>query len=271
MLQTTGLEPISHANAKWIINIDSSEIEILRDKYPKIPDEEFNRTIQSAARILAQCPSPGTGSRKVTGLAIGKVQSGKTLSFTALIALAAANGYQRIIVLAGTKNALLTQTYKRLQRDLGITDSSRTSRIIIYDNPTVTKSDAVGNAINSGKCALLVVLKHAARITNVRELLESNEVRQGPTLIIDDEGDEASLNNYFRQGRQSAIFQSIVNLRNTLTSHAYVAYTATPQANLLLQDIDNLHPDFCELIEPGGGYCGGSTFFDEQRIDNFVH
>lgn len=49
---------------------------------------------------------------------MGQVQSGKTMSFTALIALAHENGFPLVIVLAGTKNILLSQTTDRLRRDL---------------------------------------------------------------------------------------------------------------------------------------------------------
>jgi len=270
MSQTIGLEPSHNTSLRWLIGIDYPEITELRQKHPNISDEEFNRTLRSAANILSQCPNPESKNGIVTGLAIGKVQSGKTLSFTTLIALAAANRYKRIIVLAGTKNALLTQTFDRLKKHLGIAEPSRASQIIAYDNPTIAKSDAIYNAITGNKCVLLVVLKHASRIKDVRELVSSKEIQQIPTLIIDDEGDEASLNNYFRQGRQSATYQSILDLRNALPTHAYIAYTATPQANLLLQDIDDLSPNFCELIEPGRGYCGGLRFFGINNINNFI-
>ena len=51
--------------------------------------------------------------------------------------------------------------------------------------------------------------------------------------------------------------------------HAYVAYTATPQAPLLISGIDALAPDFGVLIQPGQGYCGGSVFFG-QDSDRYV-
>jgi hypothetical protein len=50
-----------------------------------------------------------------------------------------------------------------------------------------------------------------------------------------------------------------------LVKHAYIAYTATPQANLLIDGIDRLSPDFGALIQPGIGYCGGSVFFGPQQ------
>ncbi|HLC79370.1 MAG TPA: Z1 domain-containing protein [archaeon] len=268
MTDTIGLEPAQEMS-KWNIEIDVPEVNFLRKRYSRIPEDEFNRTLRSAASILAKCPAPSSSRAKITGLAIGKVQSGKTLSFTTLIALAAANGYTKIIVLAGTKNALLNQTNERLKKDLGGADPEVASRIHVYLNPQLLNSVGIQNTIYSGKCALLVVLKQKGHLSNATKLLVSTDMPKGPTLIIDDEGDEASLNTYFRRGEESVIYKSIKTMRSVLLVHAYVAYTATPQANLLLDAIDDLSANFCELIDPGRGYCGGSVFFGD-RFNDFV-
>ena len=122
---------------------------------------------------------------------------------------------------------------------------------------------------HGGGHALIVVLKNRKRLEDTRRVLATPELRGFPTLIIDDEGDEASLNTQFRRGRRSAIYESILRLRGALRVHAYVAYTATPQANLLISGIDGLSPDFGVLVEPGQGYCGGATFFGTDR-DRYV-
>ena len=88
-------------------------------------------------------------------------------------------------------------------------------------------------------------------------------------MIIDDEGDEASLNNQFKRGSESPTYSAILRLRQALQVHAYIPYTATPQANLLISDIDALSPDFGVLVEPGQAYCGGSVFFGTDR-DKYV-
>ncbi len=113
--------------------------------------------------------------------------------------------------------------------------------------------------------ALIIVLKNRKRIDDIRRILSAPELCGYPTLIIDDEGDEASLNTQFKKGRRSAIYNSILHVRDALTHHAYIAYTATPQANLLISGIDGLSPDFGVLIEPGPGYCGGSEFFGDRQ------
>ena len=123
--------------------------------------------------------------------------------------------------------------------------------------------------LHGGGHALIVVLKNRKRLEDARRVLAISELSGFPTLIIDDEGDEASLNTQFRRGRRSAIYESILRLRTALRVHAYVAYTATPQANLLISGIDGLSPDFGVLVEPGHGYCGGATFFGSDR-DRYV-
>ena len=60
--------------------------------------------------------SPG----RTTGLVLGQVQSGKTLSFTAVAAMARDNGYRVVIVITGTTTTLLDQSVNRLRRDLGL-------------------------------------------------------------------------------------------------------------------------------------------------------
>src|SRR5208283_771357 len=103
MTQIIGLEPTRQSSPEeWTIQVDCPEVAFLRDKYRDIPEEEFNEMLRSATGLLSKCPNPKTKSGQKTGIAIGKVQSGKTLSFTTLIALATANGYSRILVLAGT-------------------------------------------------------------------------------------------------------------------------------------------------------------------------
>lgn len=84
-------------------------------------------------------------------------------------------------------------------------------------------------------------------------------------LVIDDEADQAGLNTRTGQGAaQSTTYQRLVTLRQNLPHHAYLQYTATPQAPLLINIIDVLSPRFAELLTPGGDYVGGETFFEES-------
>ena len=83
----------------------------------KLDDEGKDIVIEEAMKILSHCVPPGHNAN-ITNIAVGYVQSGKTMSFTGLTALALDNGYRVIVYLAGTKNNLLEQTTKRLRKDL---------------------------------------------------------------------------------------------------------------------------------------------------------
>ena len=261
-----GIDPLSTALELWGPSIDGEEIQRLRSRYQeRVSDDEWDDVVQTAASILGRCPTPTDNNRRVTGLALGKVQSGKTLSYTSLIALAIDNGYRVTVVLAGTKNPLLEQNFTRLFNDL----EARRPSLTPFRNPIPQDADVIRSVLHSGGHALIVVLKHSRRLEDARRLLAIPELRGFPTLIIDDEGDEASLNTQFRRAKRSPIYRSILALRDALQVHAYVAYTATPQANLLISSIDGLSPDFGILVEPGQGYCGGATFFGTDR-DRYV-
>lgn len=264
--QTLGIDPVSTGLDLWGPSIDGEEIQRLRSRYlGRVGDDEWDDVVETAASILGRCPTPTDRDRRVTGLALGKVQSGKTLSYTSLIALAIDNGYRITVVLAGTKNPLLEQNYTRLYNDL----EARRPNLTPFRNPIPQDSEVVRSVLHGDGHALIVVLKNRRRLEDAKACLATPELRDFPALIIDDEGDEASLNTQFRSGKRSAIYESILRLRAALRVHAYVAYTATPQANLLIAGIDGLSPDFGVLVEPGHGYCGGATFFGLDR-DRYV-
>ena len=263
---TIGIDPLSTVLELWGPSIDGEEIRRLRSRYQeRVSEDEWDDVVETAASILGRCPTPTDNDRRVTGLALGKVQSGKTLSYTSLIALGIDNGYRVTVVLAGTKNPLLEQNFTRLYNDL----EARRPNLTPFRNPIAQDAEIIRSVLHGGGHALVVVLKNRKRLDDARRVLATAEIRGFPTLIIDDEGDEASLNTQFRSGRRSAIYESILRLRGALQVHAYVAYTATPQANLLISGIDGLSPDFGVLIEPGQGYCGGATFFGSNR-DRYV-
>ena len=264
--QTIGIDPLSTETELWGPSVDGEGIRRLRSRYQeRVGDDEWDDVVETAASILGRCPTPTDDDRRVTGLALGKVQSGKTLSYTSLIALAIDNGYRVTVVLAGTKNPLLEQNFTRLYNDL---EAGRPN-LTPFRNPMAQDAEVIRSVLHGGGHALIVVLKNRKRLEDARRVLATPELTGFPTLIIDDEGDEASLNTQFRRGRRSAIYENILTLRAALRVHAYVAYTATPQANLLISGIDGLSPDFGVLVEPGHGYCGGATFFGSDR-DRYV-
>ena len=73
----------------------------------KLEKTAGGKLIRSSAEILGSGVNPQTLSGAATGLVVGYVQSGKTLSFTTVIGLARDNGFPLVILVAGNKDHLL--------------------------------------------------------------------------------------------------------------------------------------------------------------------
>lgn len=239
----------------------------------KLKDAETRDTVlRDAAAILSRAIPPGGPSGAETGLVVGYVQSGKTLSLTTVAALARDNGYQIVIVVTGTSIQLFQQSTDRIRNDLQI----RTDRVrawALFENPESTDSMR-GNVQRildewrdpdvpdeQRQSILIAVMKHHGRLHNVAELLSSLNLQDVSALIIDDEADQASLNNEASQGTQSTTYRRLIELKQALPSHTLLQYTATPQAPLLINIIDVMSPNFVRVLQPGAAYTGGQTFF----------
>ena len=265
---------------RWVPECKDFTTEFLRSKSkdpngPSYDDLTVGpaSVLQEAQRILGRCLPPTEKGKSETGLVVGYVQSGKTMSFETVIALARDNGYGLVIVLAGTKNNLRDQSEDRLKKDLGIDDGG--DHWYHLPNPTSAVKGQIDSKLASWKkkstkkALLITVLKHGGHLEKLAEVLKDVALDSVPALIIDDESDQASLNTQaarIKAGRAaisdvSTTYKKIINLREVLPHHSYLQYTATPQANLLLAQTDFLNPDFAELVTPGGAYTGGRAFF----------
>lgn len=229
---------------------------------------------EEASDVLAHCnPHYAVNLPETTHLAVGYVQSGKTMSFTGVTALAKDNGYRVIIYLAGTKNNLLDQTQKRLRKDLIGKNSANNDYYKIHSNPTTADiDDIVGNLESIEKPIVLIpILKHYDHILKVRQIFNNSEIKElmanETVIIIDDEADQASLNSYgrrnskYEEDSKSRTYDAILKLRADLPGNTYIQYTATPQANILISMQDLLSPKSHTLLTPGEGYVGGKLFF----------
>jgi hypothetical protein len=167
-----------------------------------LDQDEIENLINETNHILSNCTNPKLlQEQDITHLSVGYVQSGKTMSFTSLTALAADNGYRIVIYLAGTKTNLLSQTTKRLTKDL-IKDSLLNNIYKIFENPNSTKvSEIRGKMRLSTKPTILItLLKHFKHVNELAEIFKSRIIQQElgkqGVLIIDDEADQASLNGF---------------------------------------------------------------------------
>ena len=237
-----------------------------------IKEHEWENIKESAISILSKCVHPDATSEQDTGLVIGYVQSGKTLSFTTVTALARDNNYQLIIVIAGTSLNLLGQSTNRLEEDLNLmTRSSRQWQHFKTSELSRNEYTAISNALNEWKdstipksrrrSVLITTMKQHQNLDKLAYILSKIELSGVPTLVIDDEADQASLNTKVRKGGKSTTYQRILSLRQHLPNHTFLQYTATPQAPLLINLIDVLSANFVEVLSPGEDYKGGKAFF----------
>ena len=242
-----------------------------------LPKSARNEIVQSAMKIIARCVSPSEDEdAQETGLVVGYVQSGKTLSFTTVAALACDNRFPLIIVLSGTKLNLYNQTVKRLRHDLDLGNTA--GRWVIFEsqtrNPDLPQQlshllQQWGQPELAGfprKTALITVLKSKRRVNGLVDALRQLDLCGLPCLIIDDEADQHGLNTKVRQNETSPVYEALLSLRSALPRHTYVQYTATPQALLLIKVLDSLSPRFGWTLAAGTGYCGGRSFFNDGRL-----
>lgn len=277
----------------WNPFVGDETNELLRSKGFANPDRTLNihgqRILDETYRIMQVCGNPHIESSNDTGIIIGYVQSGKTLSFTTLTALARDNNYQIVIIIGGTSVNLLDQSTTRVRKDLRI-DSRYgfEQKWTQITNPRTQEDfDTISNALDqwanptfpNDRCrtVLITVMKNGSHLRNLTELLGTLNLSGIPTLIIDDEGDQASLNTRARWAARegievedltendvSTMYRRITVLRNIFPHHTFLQYTATPQANLFINIMDRLSPNFIKLLTPGEDYTGGIHFFREN-------
>jgi hypothetical protein len=257
----------------WVPRVGAETRELLEKK---LADAKVRASVlESAISILSGAIPPAGPNGAETGLVVGYVQSGKTLSLTTVAALARDNGYQIVIVVAGTSVQLFNQSTERIRADLQI----RTDRVrawALFENPDNTDSMR-GNVQRileewrdpdvpdeQRQSILIAVMKQHTRLRNVADLLSSLALEDVSALIIDDEADQASLNTGTSQGTQSSTYRRLVELKEVLPSHTLLQYTATPQAPLLINIIDCMSPNFVRVLEPGNSYTGGKQFFQQR-------
>ena len=230
---------------------------------------------ESTDLVMEQLEDPGReGPWDRRGLVVGHVQSGKTANYAGLANKAADAGYKLIIVLAGMHNALRQQTQRRLDRDVLGYDTTPVKKgqgfrpigVHPFDKNVhaehLTTQAANGDfsqafADNLGigvqqRPVLLVVKKNARILENlngwVRErLAPKTDTETRPLLVVDDEADQASVDTgtqEFEDGEvpdpdyePKRINGQIRRLFESFSRSAYVAYTATPFANILIHDM----------------------------------
>ena len=259
--------------------IGERTIELIDRLKTKLDKNEIEHLLTETKDILSHCTNPQKDTEQsITNLVFGYVQSGKTLSFTTLSAMANDNGFRIIIYFAGTKTNLLAQTTNRLRKDL-INDGKNKEYYKLHENPTSNDIQKIKKELQiSTKPAILItILKHHKYINELASIFNSLQLKpilgNKGVLIIDDEADQASLNGYayknsknpeWEDDEYTTTYSSILNLKSSIPNHSYIQYTATPQGPLLISILDLLSPKYHTVLSPGKKYTGGKTFFIDR-------
>lgn len=126
--------------------------------------------------------------------------------------------------------------------------------------------------LSAAKARLIVIKKHPTVMERLIADLGSLRAKLAdvPTLIIDDESDQASVNTTRPESQESekvrtATNRQITRLLRLLPRAQYVGYTATPFANVFIDpgDVEDIFPkDFIISLDRPDHYMGVSDFYD---------
>ncbi len=250
----------------WMILSDgyfrrNVERQMLKDG---MSQDAIDSVFNNAARILQHCPNPvELENVSRTGIVIGKVQSGKTSNFISVLSLAFDNKYNVAVVLGGNTLELLKQNASRISSAFNV-DPEKLTVLKTNDNKSLINPERIREFIENGRKVIIVGLKHHKHIDQIAEIFDNAFLADQPVLIVDDEGDQATLNTKAYIDSMSSTYESVLNLKSKTNKHCFLSVTATPQANILIKAFDTLSPDFGELVYPGEGYCGLKTFHGEN-------
>lgn len=242
--------------------------------------EADSRYILERGILGAGEPDPQTwpASRARTGLVMGSVQSGKTASMLGVSALAMDQGVDIVVVLAGTRLSLWRQTYGRVleQLDSGPDDATKRARRILCPAAALALSEAnvplariygllpatVKQRLSQGRPIILIAMKQTHHLRALGESLRKNFFgavreldRPVHMLVLDDEADDGSILDAVVEVSEDPVYGNLKQIPRVIANlwdppqgspdnlfSTYIAYTATPQANLLQEDHNPLAP-----------------------------
>ena len=232
-----------------------------------------------SAAVMGHIPLPSATpiTERIVGAVVGAVQSGKTGLMTALAARGLDCGFRMILVLAGLKEDLRSQTALRFYLDLlhkgdEYTDSSGERRcshplgvgfhgamgddcwaLPFYAD--VHRDEAfvatVSSRLRRGRSVLVVAKKNVATLAVLRACVEHVSERNGPgsmpILVLDDECDEATVSGNSEAPTPERICEVWRDMPHYVS---YVGLTATPAANLLQNLSSPFYPSaFVEILK----------------------
>lgn len=230
---------------------------------------------KASSQVIASMRPSADPEIDTRGLVLGYVQSGKTTNFLSVMAKAADIGYRFFIVLTGITENLRAQTQERLEEQLldGTPNWYKltTLEYDFRDPHQSSRENATALLSGSQNRVLAVVKKNARILKKLNDFINQAGVAGDncPILIIDDEADQASINvSKDPENDPSAINAQIQQLLRNKKA-AYIAYTATPFANILVNpnSVGDIYPrDFIHVLPKPKGYFGTETIFGREPL-----
>lgn len=257
-------------------------------------------------------PTQVDGKWPRRGLLMGEVQSGKTATYLGILNKALDYGYRVIIVIGGHTEDLRQQTQTRFDTDLlgvdsetwedGISNTAiryvgvgENSDLRAHLMTTVrhdfskSKRGSSITWVEGGIPTVFITKKTPSLLNNIREYIKSQAPGGRldiPLIVVDDESDWGSPNTRDKVDPTS-VNSAIRALLDVSTRSSYLAITATPFANIFIDDqaefefvekprrgeaasegpgtiLSDLFPsDYIRVMFPPSSYFGIGTYFPE--------
>lgn len=247
------------------------------------------------------------------GLLLGEVQSGKTATYLGVLNKALDYGYRVIVVIGGHTEDLRQQTQARFDTDLlgvdsetwedGISNAAiryvgvgANSDLRAHLMTTVrhdfskSKKGASITWVNGDIPTVFITKKTPSLLDNIRKYIKS-QTNKGqldiPLIVVDDESDWGSPNTA-KEDDPTKVNAAIRALLDVSARSSYLAITATPFANIFIDDqssfnfieqgqpdtseddapgtvLQDLFPsDYIRVMSPPSTYLGIATYFPEE-------
>lgn len=301
--QSFGSAIVSETHKPWLVQ-KKAEIDFyFWDRFRRyleqdvrLPPQVVMTLDQDTDSILDYAGDPSAQKFQRRGMVVGHVQSGKTSSYSSLICKAADAGYKVIILLTGITNSLRRQTQDRIDHAFigrraefgkGIKSEKIGAALYASDGNdkwpffgttlaqdfSLKSANSFGVPIQSlGQPVIFTTKKNPSTLANLLEWLKLYYPNGGidhPLLLIDDEADNASINTKKQKGEVTRINEGIRAILDQFNKASYVAYTATPFANIFISpdssdemSSQDLFPsDFIKVLEAPDNYVGPSRIF----------
>lgn len=257
-------------------------------------------------------PADAAGKWPRRGLLMGEVQSGKTATYLGILNKALDYGYRIIIVIGGHTEDLRQQTQARFDTDLLGVDSETWGdgisnaairyvgvgkslglrahlQTTVRDDFSKAKSGAAITRVGGDTPTVFITKKTPSLLNNIRTYIKSQAPGGRldiPLVVVDDESDWGSPNTRAKQDPTS-VNRAVRALLDASTMSSYLAITATPFANIFIDDqaafefvekpkSGEAHPDaprtvladlfpsdYIRVMSPPTTYLGISTYFAE--------